>query len=79
MSIEPQEPKLPTNIRIGRRIRAIRALRGMQQKELADITGISTQTLSRLEQGKTDFQFSTIEKIEKALNCTLILVPNEDI
>lgn len=66
-------------VRIGRRIKAIRTLRGMNQTQLAEATGMSSQTLSRLENGLTDFHLSTIKAIEQVLKCTLLLIPNEDL
>lgn len=70
---------VPIEVRIGRRIKAIRMLRDMKQTELAEKTGMSTQTLSRLENGQTDFHLSTIKAIEEVLKCTLLLIPNEDL
>lgn len=70
---------LPTSQRIGRRVVAIRTMRKIGQKQLADMCNISNKTLSDLENGKSDFRISIIEKIEKVLGATLILVPNEDL
>lgn len=65
--------------RLGRRIKAMRALRGISQHELADACHMSNQTISNIENGKSDFRIGTLREIEKVLNCTLLLVPNEDI
>lgn len=78
LSIEDLKSQ-PTAQRIGRRIVAIRALRGITQTQLAKECGISNRTLSDIENGKTDFRISIIAKIEDVLGATLILVPNEDI
>lgn len=77
--IRKEDLSAPLEVRLGRRIKAMRALRGMTQKELADACEMSNQTLSRLENGKTDFQLSILKQIERVLECTLILVANEDI
>lgn len=66
-------------MRLARRIKAIRVLRGYTQKELAAKCGMSNQTLSNIEGGKSDFRIGTLKVIEEVLQCTLILVPNEDI
>ena len=65
--------------RLGRRIKAMLALRGMNQSQLAEATGMSTQTVSLMCNGKADFRMSTLRKIEVALDCTLVLIPNEDL
>lgn len=44
----------------------------VSQKRLAAITGISTQTISRFEQGKEDIQLSTALKILGALGVKLV-------
>lgn len=65
--------------RLGRRIKAMLALRGMTQSQLAESTGMSTQTVSLMCNGKADFRMSTLRKIEVALECTFVLIPNEDL
>ncbi len=79
--VDFEELSQPVSIelRIGRRIKAIRALRGMSALQLAEATGMSSQTISHLENGKTDFKLSTIKAIEEVLHCTLLLIPNEDL
>lgn len=66
-------------VRLGRRIRAMLAPRGMTQTQLAEQTGMSSQTVSLMCNGKADFRLSTLRKIESALQCTLVLIPNEDL
>ena len=77
--LNPNEGSLALEQRIGRRVKAIRVLRGITQKELADVTGMSNQTISYIEQGKSDFRIGTLKEIEKVLKCTLVLIPNEDL
>lgn len=77
--LNPNEGRLTLEQMIGRRIKAIRVLRGITQKELADATGMSNQTISYIEQGKSDFRIGTLKEIEKVLKCTLVLIPNEDL
>ena len=66
-------------MRLARRIKAVRAYKGLTQKELADACGISNQTLSNIECGKTDFRIGTLKIIEEVLQTTLLTIPNEDI
>jgi len=49
--------------KIGRRISQLRKARGMKSKELAERAGIAPQSLSRIEHGKHDIAFSTLQKI----------------
>ena len=56
---------------IGERIRDIRKVKNMSQKEVALILEMDQSQYSRIENGKTDPYFSTIEKITKALNISL--------
>lgn len=66
-------------VKLGRRIKAHRALHGISQKELAEKCGISSQTLSNLELGKNDFRISTVLIVEEVLKCRLLYVPEENI
>ncbi|WP_181708710.1 helix-turn-helix domain-containing protein [Chthonobacter rhizosphaerae] len=48
-------------------LRAARAYVGFSQKELANITGITTQTIRRLERnGIADASFATVSKLTQA-------------
>lgn len=66
-------------MRLARRIKAVRAYKGITQKELAEACGISNQTLSNIEYGKTDFRIGTLKIIEEVLQTTLLTIPNEEI
>lgn len=70
---------MSVEMRLARRIKAIRILRGYNQKELAAKCGMSSQTLSNIECGKSDFRIGTLKTIEEVLQCALILIPNEDL
>jgi transcriptional regulator with XRE-family HTH domain len=52
---------------IGRRIRSIRAEKGLSQYDLADLSGLERSTLARIELGEVDPRISTLRKIAKAL------------
>lgn len=69
---------MSTEQRIARRLKAIRILRGMTQKELADACGYSNTTICNIERGG-DYKISTLHKIEEVLKCTLLLIQNEDL
>ena len=52
----------------GRAVRNARLRKHLTQKELAEEAGISYPTISRIENGKRQPRWSTIEKLAKALN-----------
>jgi len=43
----------------------------MTQLELSKLTAIPREVISRIESGKVDPKVSTIQKLAKALNCTV--------
>jgi transcriptional regulator with XRE-family HTH domain len=51
----------------GRRLRYIRRSRDLTQEQLADITGLSTNFISLLENGDASPSFETLEKLANAL------------
>ena len=56
---------------IGQKLRAARAQRGISQRELARVVGVSNGTISQIENGQTDPSFSLIMKILEGLNITI--------
>lgn len=57
--------------KIGHRLGQLRKARGMKSKELAERAGITPQSLSRIEHGKHDLAFSTLQKILSAMGYEL--------
>ena len=70
---------LSFEVLLGRRIKAVRALRGISQRQLAEKCGISNQTLSNIECGKSDFRLSSLKAIEGVLNYSLLKISHDDI
>lgn len=60
---------------IGLLIKFIRKQLKMSQIALAKRADMPQSTISRVEQGKTDVNVSTLEKILQALSCELVLTP----
>lgn len=56
--------------RIALRIKGIRKLRKLTQKQLAEMCGVSIATISRIEIAENT-DIATIQKIEKALGVAL--------
>lgn len=53
---------------VGHRLRLLRERRGLQAGELADRAGISAQSLSRIERGRHDVVFSTLQRLLAAMH-----------
>jgi ribosome-binding protein aMBF1 (putative translation factor) len=55
--------------------------KGWSQSDLARELGVSRQQVSKLVKGQSDFKFSTVSQLEKALNIQLqtILLENEQV
>lgn len=58
-------------IEFGNRLRKIMALKGINQIELAERTGITQPALSNYMYGKTNPNFYAVDRIAKALDCSV--------
>jgi transcriptional regulator with XRE-family HTH domain len=56
---------------LGEQIKKVRLAKGLSQKEVVLSADIEKAQFSRIENDKTDPSYSTIEKIAKAMGCTL--------
>jgi transcriptional regulator with XRE-family HTH domain len=57
--------------KVGDRLRQLRERKGIKANELADRSGLTPQTISRIENAKTDVPFQTLQKILTAMGCDL--------
>lgn len=57
--------------KIGERLRALRKARELTIDELARRSGITRQSLSRIESGKHDIVFTTLRRVLAAMGCSL--------
>lgn len=57
-------------------VRILRTLRerNLKQKDLADMLGVTPQTVNKWVKGSENFTFETIDKIEKALKIKLMYI-----
>lgn len=62
----------------GRQVTAARDLLGITQAELAEATGLATQTIFNFEAGKTEPQASNLKKIQAELERRGIEFSNSD-
>ena len=59
------------NEQIGENIRAARKSKGLKQEQLAEIAGLSTNHISKLENGKSGLQLNTLIQLADALDLSL--------
>lgn len=52
----------------GARIKYLRKLSGLSQEKLAELTGLSTKTISYIENSKNTLSFNKLPLLAKALN-----------
>ena len=55
----------------GTKLRAIRALKGFTQAQLAELSGVSPTAITEYEKGKRDLRADTIRKLCDALGVTV--------
>lgn len=69
-----EEQKQLTRERIGRRIAALRKVKGMTQEQLADLCGLQRTHIARIETGRYAVNFETIQAIAEAMGMTADIV-----
>ena len=57
--------------RVGRRIKSLRIDKGIDQKQLAEISGVSLASISQYELGQTVIGMENAVKIADVLGCSL--------
>lgn len=67
------------NIQTGDAVMAARALKGITQKELSEITGIDQGDISKIERGIANPTINTLQRIASALDSALYIsfIPNK--
>ncbi|PCI92807.1 hypothetical protein COB11_06530 [Candidatus Aerophobetes bacterium] len=60
---------------IGSLIKSIRVQLGMSQRVLASRSRVPQPAISRIEQGKSDINLSTLQKILSGISCELVIAP----
>jgi transcriptional regulator with XRE-family HTH domain len=58
-------------------LRSRRRALGLTQQEVAKRSGLLQTNYSKIEQGKSDPRFSTLQEIARALSLEFILIPRE--
>ena len=62
---------------MGESIRAMRTAQGLEQEQLAQIAGITTANVRRVEAGKYAVDIDVLNKIAVALNAELRMIEKE--
>lgn len=57
--------------KVGQRLKSLRERKGIKASDLAEKSGVTPQTISRIENGRTDVGFATLKKILVAMGYTL--------
>lgn len=58
-------------LKLGQKIRYERVKKNLSQEELAELSGLCTQSISTLETGVKDIRFTTLHKLAKAFDLEL--------
>ena len=59
-------------VRFGKRLRQIRRYKDITQVQLAELAGVSLETISNIERGKSAASFETIEKLAGVLGVEIL-------
>ena len=62
---------MTTPKRLGMRLKKLRTARGMSQEALAKKTNITREYVNKLEAGRYDPTVSVVQRLAKALRCTI--------
>jgi transcriptional regulator with XRE-family HTH domain len=72
-------PRAGGNLRLGRRLKQVRMLKGLTLKQLADAAECSESLLSKIENGRNNPSVTTLHRIAAALGTTIAgLMPGKD-
>ena len=58
-------------VKIGKRIKELRSAKGYSQEVCADLAGVDRTYINSVENGRRNISIVNIEKIAKALGCSL--------
>jgi transcriptional regulator with XRE-family HTH domain len=64
--------------RVGRRLKALRENRGLSQRNIAQLAGMSAPQLSKLEAGATDMRLSTARSLLRAMGASFADISGPD-
>lgn len=62
--------KLPQLAAFGANVRRERVARELTQEKLAELINVNPRTIQKIEAGKLNILLTTIQRLQKALNCS---------
>ena len=68
---------MDTRTRIGQRLQESRKAKGMTQQDVADKSGVTRTTVSKIEAGRFNAGVDIVDKLARAMGASLDIVPAE--
>ena len=68
---------MDTRTRIGQRLQEARKAKGMTQQDVADKSGVTRTTVSKIEAGRFNAGVDIVDKLARAMGASLDIVPAE--
>ena len=68
---------MDTRTRIGQRLQEARKAKGMTQQDVADKSGVTRTTVSKIEAGRFNAGVDIVDKLARAIDASLDIVPAE--
>ena len=68
---------MDTRTRIGQRLQEARKAKGMTQQDVADKSGVTRTTVSKIEAGRFNAGVDIVDKLARAIDASLDIVPEE--
>lgn len=66
---------MDTRTRIGQRLQESRKAKGMTQQDVADKSGVTRTTVSKIEAGRFNAGVDIVDKLARAMGASLDIVP----
>lgn len=63
--------------RIGQRLQEVRKAQGMTQQDVADKSGVTRTTVSKIEAGKFNAGVDIVDRLARSMGASLDIVPAE--
>lgn len=72
-----EEQRNENRVRIGQLIALKRKERGMTQKQLSDLSGVSVQNITKVENGRYNVSVDILGKMCEAMGCRIDITEEE--
>lgn len=71
MIAQTEQPEMDEMGALGENLRKLRNERHITQQDLANVSGVSKETISKIESGKQNATSTSLVKLAKGLGCTV--------